>query len=242
MKDSIVWYSERLERDIRISRWGHWGRPVLLFPTAGGDADEVERMGMVGAVWPLIEAGRIKLYSIDSVAGRAWIEDGHSTAYRCLLQNRFDACIYHEVVPHIRRDCRSDSIDIVSAGASLGAFNAVASLCRHPDVFGAAIGMSGTYDLGRFCPDGFSMDLFYSSPIHYLPGLADSEQLYLLRQRFVLLTYVGGRWEDPDETWRLAGVLGQKGVPNRVVAWGSEYDHDWPAWRAMLPIYLDELL
>ena len=80
MKDSIVWYSERLERDIRVSRWGHWGRPVLLFPTAGGDADEVERMGMVGAVWPLIEAGRIKLYSIDSVAGRAWIEDGHSTA------------------------------------------------------------------------------------------------------------------------------------------------------------------
>ena len=102
--------------------------------------------------------------------------------------------------------------------------------------------MSGTYDYSRFCHDGFTMDLFYSSPLHYLPGLGDGEQLHMLRQRFALLTYVGGRWEDPEETWRMAGVLGSKQVPNRVVGWGSEYDHDWPAWRAMLPIYLDEML
>jgi esterase/lipase superfamily enzyme len=50
-----------------------------------------------------------------------------------------------------------------------------------------------------------------------------------------------GRWEDPGESWRLAGVLGDKGVPNRVDAWGPEYDHDWPTWREMLPKYLDEL-
>jgi len=242
MKDSVVWFSERLERDLRVSRWGHWGTPVLLFPTAGGDADEVERMGIIAAVWPLIEAGRVKLYSVDSVAGRAWIEGGHSTEYCCLLQNRFDECMYREVVPHIRRDCRSETVEIVTAGASLGAFNAVSSMCRHPDVFAAAIGMSGTYDYSRFCHDGFTMDLFYSSPLHYLPGLGDGEQLHLLRQRFALLTYVGGRWEDPEETRRMAGVLGSKQVPNRVVGWGSEYDHDWPAWRAMLPIYLDEML
>ena len=32
-----------------VARWGHWGAPVLLFPTAGGDAEEIERMQVIGA-------------------------------------------------------------------------------------------------------------------------------------------------------------------------------------------------
>ena len=28
-------------------------------------------MGLIGAIWPLIEAGRIKVYCCDSIAGRA---------------------------------------------------------------------------------------------------------------------------------------------------------------------------
>ena len=40
----------------------------------------------------------------------------------------------------------------------------------------------------------------------------------------------------------MAGVLGSKGIPNRVDPWGPEYDHDWPTWRQMLPLYLDDLV
>ena len=39
----------------------------------------------------------------------------------------------------------------------------------------------------------------------------------------------------------MAHVLGQKGVPNRVLQWGEEWNHDWPTWRRMFPLYLDEL-
>ena len=28
---------------------------------------------------------------------------------------------------------------------------------------------------------------------------------------------------------------------NRVEQWGPEWDHDWPTWRHMLPLYLDRL-
>ena len=69
VKVTDSWYSERLEQPIGLARWGHYGTPVLVFPTAGGDAEEIERNGLVGACWPLIESGRIKLYSCDSVAG-----------------------------------------------------------------------------------------------------------------------------------------------------------------------------
>lgn len=62
-----------------------------------------------------------------------------------------------------------------------------------------------------------------------------------LRSRLVLLSFGRGRREDASQSWRLASILGEKGVPNRVDASGAERDHDWPTWREMLPKYLDEL-
>ncbi|HEX6142717.1 MAG TPA: hypothetical protein VFZ01_08370 [Geminicoccaceae bacterium] len=240
MKDGSSWYSERVERWVRLVRWGHFGTPVLVFPTAGGDAEEIEREGLVAALWPLIEGGRIKVYSVDSIAGRAWLEK-QDPRHCTWLQNRFDAMLYHEVVPAIRSDCRDGGIEILAAGASIGAFNALALLCRHPDAVRAGIGMSGTYDLGPWLRGHFDDDFFFSSPWHYLPSLGEDWQLMTLRRRFALLVYGGGRWESPEESWHMAGVMGAKGIPNRVVPWGPEWDHDWPLWRAALPLYLGEL-
>ena len=241
MKEVSRWWSERLEREVTVARWGHWGAPVLLFPTAGGDAEEIERMQVIEALGPLLEAGRIKVYSCDSVAGRAWISKQHPWSYCSLLQERFDGFVRQEVVPAIRTDSRSADIEIVAAGASIGAFNAVASLCRHPDVFTTAIGLSGTYDLEKLF--GFQADerFYLSSPLLFLPNLPEGSQLDRLRRRFVLFAFGQGRWESPEESWRMADVLGRKGIPNRVDPWGHEHDHDWPTWRRMLPHYLGQM-
>ena len=48
--------------------------------------------------------------------------------------------------------------------------------------------------------------------------------------------------ESPEEDWRVAEVLGSRGIPNRVDSWGEEYPHDWVTWREMLPKYVGELL
>ncbi len=137
------WYSQRVEQEISLVRWGHWGQPVLVFPTAGGDAEEIERMQMIGALAPLIDAGRIKVYSCDNLAGRAFADRAGSVEYRCALLDRFEDCIAREVVPAIRTDCNSGDIEVLAAGASLGAFMAVAVTCRYPWLFRAAVGMSG---------------------------------------------------------------------------------------------------
>ncbi len=115
----------------------------------------------------------------------------------------------------------------------------MASLCRHPDVFGAAICMSGTYDLEPWLHGHWSDEFYFSSPLHFLPGL-EGPVLDMLRQRFVLLATGTGDYENEGESWRMADVLGAKGIPNRVDAWHS-WSHDWPTWRAMLPGYLHEL-
>ena len=67
------WFSERLQTDVTVVRWGVFGVPVLVFPSAGGDAEEIERHGLVNACGPLLAEGRIKLYSVDSVAGQAMV-------------------------------------------------------------------------------------------------------------------------------------------------------------------------
>jgi len=220
-------------------RWGSFGTPVLLFPTAGGDAEEVERFHLVGVLAPLIESGRIKVYSIDSIAGRAWISKQHSAEFCSYLQNMFDALVYKEIVPAIRHDCESPDIEIITAGASIGAFNAVATVCRHPDVFRLAIAMSGTYDLSKYLEGRFIQDFYFSSPLHFLPGL-EGPRLEQLRKRLILLPSGQGDFEDIGESWRMGSVLGAKGVPNRVDPWGTEWRHDWVTWREMLPKYLSE--
>ena len=240
MKSHETWHSERTGQDVHLVRWGTFGTPVLLVPTAGGDAEEIERFGVLDALGELLERGRIKVYSIDSTAGRSWLE-GDDPRHSMWLQNRFDAMVSAEVVPAIRADCRDDSIEIVTAGASIGAFNAVATLCRHPEQFRLAIAMSGTFDLSGWLHGHWSDDFYYSSPIHWLPTHPEDERLERLRSRFVVLATGQGRWENPDQSWHMAHVLGGRGVPNRVDLWSPGHDHDWPTWREMLPLYLDDL-
>lgn len=242
MKTVTRWYSSRLEQEITLARWGHWGQPLVLFPTAGGDAEEVERMHLIGAIQPLIDAGRIKVYSFDSVAGKALAEQAGSVEHRCWLLKQTGEYLVHEVLPSIIEDCGGEPIELVAAGASIGAYNAVAMLCRYPHVFKAAIGMSGTYDLEKLMGFQGNVDYYLSSPLKFLPNLEPGDMLDKLHSRFVLLPFGQGRWESPTESWQMAHVLGSCGIPNRVDAWSHEHHHDWETWREMLPHYLDEIV
>ncbi len=240
MKTSLTWRSERVQREVTLVRWGTVGQPVLLFPTAGGDAEEIERFHMITVLQPLLEAGKIKIYSCDSVAGAALLAREKNARHQMWLQNMFHQYIRHEVVPAIRKDCETPDIDVWSAGASIGAFHAVAVLCRFPDVFARACAMSGTYDLRRFYDaTEFSDDFWVSSPVHFVPTLA-GPHLDKLRTRFCLMPSGEGRAEDIGESWRMASALGKQGVPNRVDSWGAGTPHDWETWRKMLPQYLGE--
>jgi esterase/lipase superfamily enzyme len=240
MKTHQRWFSDRLQEEITLVRWGISGSPVLVFPSAGGDAEEIERFGLVGACGQLLAAGRIKLFSVDSVAGRAMVTKAGSIEHRTWLLSQFHECIRREVVPSIHADLGDQPLDVIAGGASIGAFNAVAVLCRYPDVFSAAIGMSGSYRIERFYDQAWSQDLYFSAPLQFLPGL-DGPQLDQLRQRYVVLASGEGAWEDVGESWQMASALGAKGIPNRVDNWGPQWAHDWHTWRRMLPQYLDEL-
>jgi esterase/lipase superfamily enzyme len=234
------WFSDRVQSEISLVRWGSFGAPVLILPSAGGDAEEIERHGVVEACGPLLAEGRVKLYSVDSIAGQAMIRKTGSVQHRMWLLNQFQECVRWEVVPAIYADLGGRAIDVIACGASIGAFNAVAVLCRYPDVFSCALGMSGSYRIERFYDEAWSQDLFFAAPLQFLPGLK-GPQLDRLRQRQILLAAGEGAWENIGESWKMAAALGAKAIPNRVDNWGPQWPHDWHTWRQMLPQYLREL-
>ena len=238
-KTTTSWYSPRVERDVTVVRWGTFGTPVLVFPTAGGDGEEIERFQLVDACRDLIDAGRVKLYSVDSVNGRVLLAGEGDAGHQAWIQRQFFEFIRHEVVPAIRTDCGSDDIELVASGSSIGAFNALGCVCLFPDVFRLAICMSGTYDLRRFYPGPLTEDFYESSPLHVVPAMERRPRpaapaLHRAGQR-------RGRQRGHRGELDGARVLGSRAIPNRVDSWGPDWPHDWPLWRAMLPGYLDDL-
>ena len=240
MKITDAWHSQRLGREVTVARWGEIGVPFLIYPTAGGDAEEIERFLVIDTLAEYLEAGLIKVYSCDSIAGRAMLTGEGTPAHRMFLMNQFLDFVGEELVPAIRADCQSEDIEMMVGGASIGAFNALATICRFPHVFSHALCMSGTYDLERFLKAPPTRDFLVTSPIHYL-GELEGPRLEALRKRFILLASGEGKAEDIGESWRAAALLGSRGVPNRVDSWGPEWEHDWPTWRNMLHRYTPEL-
>jgi esterase/lipase superfamily enzyme len=218
-KQVWTWPTPRFPQIARMVRWGHFGVPVLIFPTAGSDFEEIERFQLVAALAPLIDGGRIKVYSIDALAMRARLSGTTN------IDDSFDSFLYEDVVQRIRSDCQDARIDPMLVGASLGAATAVSTLFRHPNAFRSAIGMSGVYD----------------DAIRYVTALAGS-QLEQLRSRFISLGTGAGDYEKPAESQRLAAALGAKAIPCRFHAWGPGRSHTWSTWREQLPGLVGELL
>ena len=44
-----------------IVAYGHWGTPVLIFPSERGSAYDIENNGIIHALAPAIEAGKLKV-------------------------------------------------------------------------------------------------------------------------------------------------------------------------------------
>ncbi len=241
MKQKTRWYSHRLGDELDVVRWGHFGAPLLLFPTAGGDAEEVERFFLIKVLEPFIHDGRLKVYSVDSLNGRAWLTS--QNVAQCVRTHRqYDDFIRHELVPLVRADCHNETIEIMTSGASIGALNALISICRHPDVFSRAICMSGTYDVQKWLGGAWFDDFYHHSPLMFVPSLPEGPHLDRLRSRMIVIPTGQGKNEDPAESWKVAHALGGKGIPNRVDLWDESWIHDWVTWRAMLPKYVEEML
>ena len=115
-----------------VIRYGHWGRPVLVFPSEQGRAAAFENNGMVAAVEGLIDAGRLKLYCVDSYDAASWSNPDIPLEERARRHGRYESWIVGDVVPWIYRDYGGQP-EVVTLGCSLGAALTFAHLACVPD-------------------------------------------------------------------------------------------------------------
>ena len=85
-RDYHRWYSHRLNRDMGVAVYGHYGMPILVFPTSGGDEWEQEGQGMIRTLAPYLEQGRIRIFSINGVNNDTFQNKSAHPFHRSWLQ------------------------------------------------------------------------------------------------------------------------------------------------------------
>jgi len=233
-----AWYSPNLNKKMEIAIYGSYGFALLMFPSAGADYLEYERFYMIDAIRPMIEEGKLKVFSINSINSESWLNHSMRPRAKAIRHQQYNRYIEQEVVPYIRHNMRGRAMTITT-GVSLGAYHATNVLFRRPDLFDGVLGMSGIYDLKQYTSGYYDEDVYFNSPIDYMKNLGEGQHLNMLRAKKHIHFVTGsGPYESPQSSWDIANVIGPKGIPNNVEVWGKEWSHDWPTWRAMLPSYL----
>ena len=226
-----------------VIAYGHWGRPLLIFPSEQGQAVDFENNGMVDAVADLIEGGRVKLYCVDSYDAQTWSRADLPTEERARRHGAYESWIVDDVTPMIHAHA-GGPIDIITAGCSMGAFHAVNFAIRRADLFPLAIGLSGNYDPTTWHGWGELGDsTYFNNPSASVPNLGGGHLDWLRSRLSVLLVAGQGAWETHPtgalpSTRHLASLLQAKGIPCELDLWGYDVSHDWPWWQRQLAHHL----
>ncbi|HEV8648545.1 MAG TPA: alpha/beta hydrolase-fold protein [Actinomycetes bacterium] len=225
-----------------VVAYGHYGRPLLAFPSDGGRRTDFEDRGMVGAVGDLVEAGRVKLYCVDSFDDQSWRNNALPLEERARRHAGYEDWVVNHVVPRVHADCGGPT-EVMLTGCSFGAYHAANFALKRADLFPLAICMSGVYDVAAVGGGWERGDaVYFNNPTDYMAN-ADGDHLDWLRRQVHLVLVCGqGMWEDTtgalESTKAFAGVLDAKGVPHELDLWGYDVPHDWPSWRAQLAHHL----
>lgn len=239
MKREIhAWHSPRLNKNMEIAVYGHYGFALLLIPTAAADYLEYERFQLINAIKEPINAGKVKVFSINSINSESWLNQQMHPRDKSIRHQQFNEYVFQEVIPFIKTHTSQETA-IISCGASLGALHAANLFFRRPDLINGVIAMSGDYNLSTYTKGYHDQDVYFNSPEQYLPNLNDDHLLEQIRRsNHIHILSGSGPWENPDASRRLSGILNNKGIDHELDIWGYDMDHDWPTWRAMLPHYL----
>lgn len=241
-RELFNWYSPALDKDMPIVSYGHYGFALLMIPTAAADYLEYERFQLIDAIKPWIEAGKLKVYSVNSINTESWLNNEMAGEHKAIRHNQFNEYIFNEVVPYIRNSSSWDT-PIITCGASFGALHSMNLFLKRPDLINGVLAMSGVYDLMEYSKGHYDEQVYYNSPMHYMPNLTDHGILEQIRRSSHIHIVSGsGAYEDPGSSGRFAKILYDKGINYNLDIWGQEWPHDWNTWRAMLPVYLEHKL
>jgi esterase/lipase superfamily enzyme len=232
--------SQAMERRVHLWRFGTFGMPVLVFPSASGMAHEWDAHGMVEVLADMINGGKIKLYCVESNVAEAWTRRETDPRWRIRRHMVYEKFVTEELVSWIRNDCRSERIPIATTGTSLGGYYACNFALKFPRLFNYALCLSSRYDMAEFTGHDDHLDFYYNNPMAYAPNL-NGNDLETVRELVHLALVCGqGKWEDGnmDEARQFAAILAAKGISHQLDLWGHDVAHEWAWWRRQVRLHL----
>jgi esterase/lipase superfamily enzyme len=219
---------------------GHFGRPVVAFPSEDGEPYDWELRGMVDALGGLLEAGRVKLYCIPSFDRESWTRRDLPLEERARRHGHYEWWVLERLVPFIQTD--SHTHELLATGTSFGAYHAANFCLKRADLFPVAICLSGVYDVSVQGGGERGDAVYFSNPMDYVAHLHGDHLAWLREQATLVLVSGQGQWEDTtgalESTQRFGSLLGEKGIRHEVDLWGHDVPHDWPSWRAQIAHHL----
>ena len=233
------WYSPALNKEMPIAVYGHYGYALLMIPTAAADYLEYERFELINTLSPFINEGKIKIFSVNSINTESWMNKQMEGAHKAIRHNQFNHYIYDEVIPFIKNMTSKDT-PIITCGASFGAFHSMNLFLKRPDLINGVIAMSGVYDLMEYTDGYYDEQVYFNSPIHYIPNLNDHDTLEKIRRGKIIIATGSGSYEDPEANRRFSEALHSKSISHQLDIWGTDIHHDWSTWKKMLPYILGE--
>ncbi|MGH2410674.1 MAG: esterase family protein [Chloroflexota bacterium] len=235
-REYVKWLSPRLSREMELLVFGHAGAAVLVFPTSMGRFFQYEDFGMVDALRHHIDQGWLQLFCVDGIDSESWYNTGMAPHDRAVRHGHYEEYLVQEVLPFIQNTNHSGFLTVT--GNSFGAYHAVNFSLKHPWLVDRVIAISGSYGVPYLGGGYHDQEIYFNSPLDYLPNLGDPHYLNRLREQVMLYVMVGG-WRDicHEGTLRMASVLANKGIPHRLDVWDQAW-HDWPWWRQMILKYI----
>jgi esterase/lipase superfamily enzyme len=226
----ISFYSNLLDKHLDLLITGHWGFPVLMFPTSMGNAFQNRDSGLLQSVGHRIAIGDIKTYNIASIDFETFYAKNLPPHQRIYNYERYTQFLIKELIPKIQEECGVHRIGL--AGCSFGAYHAVNLAMKYPDLFSFVIGLSGAYDIRSFMQGHYDDNVYFNNPIDFMANVESWKYNHL---NVILGT---SDWDIcRADTLNFSHILGNKNINH----WYDEKKwatHDWPLWNAAFPEYL----
>lgn len=231
------------DASLGVIRHGHYGRPVLVFPSEAGRAEDFANNGMVDAVRSLVDAGRVSFFCVDSADRWTWSDNAQTTEERAKGHQLYTRWLEESVVPWVHEQLGGGG-SLITTGVSMGAYHAVHFTLTHAHLAPLAIGMSGNYDVKTWNGHGEHGDAtYFANPMDYVFGMSGDHLDWLRANASILLVVGQGPFETHptrslQSTIDFAKVLSDKGIPHELDVWGHDSAHDWPWWQRQLAHHL----
>jgi esterase/lipase superfamily enzyme len=236
-------YSPAIGRDMQLLVFGHYGPPMIAFPSGGGQFFDFENNGMIEAVAGWIDSGRVKIYCPEGLDHETWLNHGADPGWRAYRHTHYQDYIVNNLVPFIHADCQTPGIKIGLTGCSLGAYHSANFALKFPQLFHYALCMSGRYNISEIAGGDDGMELYFNNPLGYIYHIQGESLEFIRRQTHLVLVCGQGAWEDRclHDTNRLADLLAEKSISHERDIWGHDVEHHWYWWRKQIAHHFGKL-